>query len=246
MQRGVADADDALDRDRREQADLDRVLDVHGVGEAAGEVDPVDLVGGHAQAAEQDPLAAGVGGLGLGEQARVRAREGDALLRRDEELVEAVTEPTLLVHPARATELGQDVDEPRAADADRLDVADRPEREAVTIERTVSMAPSAPGIPKRSRPPSKAGPAGHEAARKRVPSVTTTSVFVPMSMSIRMPSPAGEVDRDEVGRGIAADVTGDDRRADHAAVRVHEQPDLVAAPAQPGRVALRRPASRLR
>ena len=98
---------------------------VDGVGEAAGEVDPVDLVGGHAEPAQQDPLAAGVGGLGLGEQARVRAREGDALLGRDDELVEAVAEPALLVHPARAPELGQDVDEARAADPDRLDVADR-------------------------------------------------------------------------------------------------------------------------
>ena len=111
--------------DRREQADLDRVLDVHGVGEPAGQVDPVDLLGGHAEATEQDPLAARVRGLGLRQQARVRARERDALLRRHEELVEAVTEPTLLVHPARATELGQHVDEPRTADADRIDVTDR-------------------------------------------------------------------------------------------------------------------------
>ncbi len=51
------------------------------------------------------------------------------------------------------------------------------------------MAPSAPGIPNRRSPPSKAGPAGQDAARNRVPSVTTTSVLVPMSMSIRMPSP---------------------------------------------------------
>ena len=49
------------------------------------------------------------------------------------------------------------------------------------------MAPSEPGIPKRIRPPSNAGPAGHDAARTRVPFVITTSVFVPTSTSIAGP-----------------------------------------------------------
>ncbi len=44
-------------------------------------------------------------------------------------------------------------------------------------------------MPNRSSPPSNAGPAGHDAARYRLPSVTTTSVFVPMSTSIRTPLP---------------------------------------------------------
>jgi hypothetical protein len=51
--------------------------------------------------------------------------------------------------------------------------------------RTDSMAPSAPGIPYRTRPPSKAGPAGQEQARVRIPSDRITSVFVPTSTSIR-------------------------------------------------------------
>ena len=100
--------------------------------------------------------------------------------------------------------------------------------------RTDSIAPSAPGIPWRSSPPSNAGPAGHDAASTRVPSVTTTSVFVPMSTSRLMPSRSAEADRDEVGADVAADMARDERRADDAAVRVHEQADLVGAPRQPG------------
>ena len=43
--------------------------------EAAGEVQPVDLGGVDAELAQQDPLADGVRGLGLGERGAVGARE---------------------------------------------------------------------------------------------------------------------------------------------------------------------------
>ena len=59
--------------------------------------------------------------------------------------------------------------------------------------------------------------------------MTTTSVFVPMSTSMLMPGRSAEADRDEVRGHVAADVAGDERRAHDAALRVHEQPDLVGA-----------------
>ena len=57
-------------------------------------------------------------------------------------------------------------------------ISNRPSR-----SRTVSIAPSAPGMPYLTPPPSKAGPAGLEAARIVVPSEATISLFVPMSTS---------------------------------------------------------------
>ena len=55
---------------------------------------------------------------------------------------------------------------------------------AFSDSTTASTAPSYPGMPYVMAPPSKAGPAGHDAAimRSRLP--TTTSVLVPTSTSI--------------------------------------------------------------
>src|SRR6188768_1413419 len=120
VERGVADALDPLRWHGREQADGHGIADIDRVGESPRKVDPLDLVGGDPQAAQQDALSDRVGRLGLGEQTGVGAREADALVGRDEHLVEAVVEPTLRVHPLAPAHLGQDVDEARAADPGRL------------------------------------------------------------------------------------------------------------------------------
>ena len=57
------------------------LLDVHVVGEAAREIEPLDPGGIDAERAHDDQLAAIVGGLGLAEIAGVFLREGDAVLR---------------------------------------------------------------------------------------------------------------------------------------------------------------------
>ena len=59
---------------------------------------------------------------------------------------------------------------------------------AVSSMRTESMAPSYPGMPQPTRPPSKAGPAGDEAATMRPRPAMTTSVLVPTSTSRLTPS----------------------------------------------------------
>ncbi len=100
------------------------------------------------------------------------------------------------------------------------------------------MAPSAPAMPKRSRPPSKAGPAGLDAATMRSPSLTTISVLVPMSMSRLVPRLGGEVGGDQVGRHVPAHVAGDERRAHHAPLRMHEEAQLVGTAGDPGGVGL--------
>ena len=69
----VADPFDALRAHVGQEADGDGVLDVDGVGEATGEQDPVDLLWVEPQPAQQDALPGGVGGLGLGQLAGVRA-----------------------------------------------------------------------------------------------------------------------------------------------------------------------------
>ena len=48
--------------------------------------------------------------------------------------------------------------------------------------RTRSIAPGRAGMPHAIEPPSKAGPAGQEAARMRSRLPTKSSVFVPTSM----------------------------------------------------------------
>ncbi len=53
---------------------------------------------------------------------------------------------------------------------------------------TRSIAPSSPGMPHRTPPPSNAGPAGHEATRSRFRFPSKTSVFVPMSTHIEISS----------------------------------------------------------
>ena len=55
--------------------------------------------------------------------------------------------------------------------------------------RSDSIAPSYPGMPNLTSPPSKAGPAGQEAVSMRPRPATTTSVLVPTS-TIMDASPA--------------------------------------------------------
>ena len=148
----------------------DRVRDVDGVGEAAREVHPVDLVGLDAQSAQQDALAAGVGGLGLGELARRRSREnvmpapGATVTRR----ARPAKRPSAYIQPIRRSSARMSTrPEPQMPSGSASPMVRYLEALRPSM-RTDSMAPSAPGMPKRRRPPSKAGPAGQDAARSRV------------------------------------------------------------------------------
>ena len=104
--------------------------------------------------------------------------------------------------------------------------------------RTFSMAPSAPGMPKRNRPPSKAGPAGLDAATMRLP-VADDDLGVGADVDEhRRAGLAREVRGHQVRRDIPADVAGHERRAHDAALRVHEEAQLVGTARQPRRVGL--------
>ena len=121
---GVADFVDAVGRDVGDEADVDGVLDVDVVGEAAGEVEAGVVGGGCADGFEDDVLTAVVGGFGLGECGDVGAGDGQTVFGVESVFVGAVVEVAELVHDVVSSQLGQQVDQAGAADADGVGVAD--------------------------------------------------------------------------------------------------------------------------
>ena len=205
VQRGVPDALDPLDRHGREQADGDGVAGRRPRWRSRRRGRPArpgrrSRRGGAAGCAGRTALAALAWASRLASERE--KRDCPAPARRSARRGRRGSGPSVFIHSRRRSSARMSTrPEPQipvgvAAPMVR-NVNPSPSR------RTDSIAPSAPGMPNRSSPPSNAGPAGHDAARTRVPSVTTTSVFVPMSTSIRTPLPAAEVDRDEVGGDVA-------------------------------------------
>ena len=162
---------DPLRRDRREQADGDGVLDVDRRWRSRRRGRP-----GRPGRRSRPGGAGGCAG-----RRRWRPWPGRAGWRRSARSVMPCSGATMNssrpsrkrpsgVHPARARRSSARMStRPEPQMPDRLASPIVSNANAVAVEAArVSMAPSAPGMPKRSRPPSNAGPAGHDAARMRV------------------------------------------------------------------------------
>ena len=167
VQRGVADADHAIDRDRREEADLDRVLRRSRRWRSRRR----DRPGRPGRRSRPDD------GAGSAGRTHWRPWPGRAGWRRSARSVMPCSGATR--NSSRPSRKRPSVVHPVAPAGARRGCRRAPSRRSRPGRRRrscratnaspsswiVSIAPSAPGIPKRSRPPSNAGPAGHEAAR---------------------------------------------------------------------------------
>ena len=141
-----------------------------------------------------------------------------------------------LVHPAGAQQFAQQRHQAGPADALGRAAADDPKLELRRRRRcaTSSMAPSSAGMPQAMAPPSKAGPAGQEAARIRCLLPTISSVLVPISMMAIRRSSCARSDGQHAGRGVGADVSADDGSAVHARLGMDGQQAAPAGLGQAG------------
>jgi hypothetical protein len=91
--------------------------------------------------------------------------------------------PIAFICPVRSSSLSAstspDPHSPSARPSPMTPSANEPSSRA----STVATAPSSAGMPHEIAPPSKAGPAGHEAARMRPRWPSSSSVLVPMSIT---------------------------------------------------------------
>ena len=124
LERSVADLGYAVERDVGDEADVDSVLDVDVICEAAGEVEASIVGRGCADSFEDDVLPAIVSGLGLSKCGDVGAGDGETILGVKGVFIRTVVEVSEFVHDVVATEFCQEIDETGAADADGRCVAD--------------------------------------------------------------------------------------------------------------------------
>ena len=153
--------------------------------EPAGEVEDVDVVEADAVVVEDDLQAGDVRALGLGQLVHVAFEEEDVVLLVEHDArCRASSNRPILVHPPGAEQLAHQIDQARAADALRRDVADDAELERRRRRRSRRLRSRrrAPACRRRSRRLRTPGPAGQDAARMRCLLPRISSVFVPMSM----------------------------------------------------------------
>ena len=146
--RRVAVAHDPLRGHRREEADRDRVRDVERRGEAAGEIEPREVGRLEPERPQQDLHADRVGGLRLGEVARVGAGERDPAIRHDRHLGAAVGEDAAagVMAPVRRSSARRSTSpEPQIPSGSTSPMVRT--TNAPSTLRTDSIAPSEPGIP---------------------------------------------------------------------------------------------------
>lgn len=192
--RRVAGPHDSIDRDRRQQPDRRRVLDVERVGEPAGEDESVEPVAWSPSRRRRIQIPAVVAAFAWRSaltSARVRP-----IRRSDTTSIDAATPanvPSSRTKPAsRAAPSRSMRPEPQIPSGSVAPIVRHANRSP--IQRTVSIAPSTATIPRLMPPPSNAGPAGLDAATIRRPSLATISVFVPMSSRSEPPvSPSNPV-----------------------------------------------------
>ena len=237
-----------------DEPEHERVHRVDVRAERAGEADPVDTVDAvalHQQAAAR--VERGLGELDLPDVV-LRDRAAPARPRRGRTRtsgrpattrgVRAASAPSIVPvgreHP-REVELGDDLDDARAADAgDRgsprspgsSDQASQPIDLDAGLERLAGRCE-----PARSRParragrseicaPSNAGPVGLDAASRRSRLPSTISAFVPTStMRLTSSREVRRLGEDHAG-GVGADVAGDARQDVCARSRVDRQAEL--------------------
>ena len=225
-QRRVAELDDARLVHRRQEADFDGARHVHVVGEAPRQVEAVHLLRRYPQFAGHDGLAAVVGGLGLRQVAGVAAREGNAVLRHHGQLRGAavVGKDSLGGHLAVAAQLGEQVDQPGAADAGRRRAADG----------TVLKGAAAPAQPFDGALVGGHAVA-HQSALERRPRGAGGGDHAPLATRHHLGVGAhvhqhhqallrGQVHRHQVGGGVRPHVTGYQRQAVDARLRMDGKP----------------------
>ncbi len=180
--------------------------------------------------------------LRLGELVHVRFRENDLVLRVDDETVRLLRRSV----PARScvscagAPRGDPRDPTRRCPEARCRRSPRCETLPSSAIAMRSMAPSRPGIPQSTPPPSNAGPAGHEAATMRSRFPTRSSVLVPMSITTETPGRVGEARREKTRRRVRADVASEKRKAVDLRFRVHGKPQSFRFRRESGRGPLAR------
>ena len=125
LQGRIANLHDLFGRQVGDEADVDGVPHVDVVGETAGKIKAPNFRRRGAVQAQDDILAGVVGRLGLRQRTDIGPRDRHPPVRREEELALAAVQHPELVHPARAPQLGQQVDESRPTDSLDLRVAYR-------------------------------------------------------------------------------------------------------------------------
>ena len=184
----------------------------------------------------QHAHARGVRALRLRELVDVGLAQREAVAER--ERVAVVGEAALGVHAPRAPQLGQQVDEPRAAEPDRRRVADHLELDARRRPRsaTRSIAPVQGGHPeadaRRPRRPARRDRrprAGARGCRGR-PRCSCRCRRAP-----RAPSPSPSAGRQQARGGVGADVAAHERQAVDARPGEDRQPQPPRFERQAGR-----------
>ena len=233
--RRVAGLDHALLRHRRQQADGDGVPHIHVVGEAAGEVKPLDSGGIDAERAHDDVLPAVVGGLGLAQVAGVLLGEGDPVLRHHGHflLLAVGGEDALGGEHVGPPKLRQQVDEAGAAQPHRLFAADglvgglAVFAKADRLDGAVAGRHAVAHQPALERRPRRAGGRKHPAPLLDHDLGVRTHVDQHRGIGV------GEAffQRHEGGCGVAADVARDERQPVDAgcAIGAQAQPQRAGA-----------------
>ena len=170
------------------EPDALRRFDVEMAPESAREIENVDVVEIDAVAGEDGMQARDVRALGLGQFVDIALEEKDVLVwcfaASERDALNVILEAAhSFMRPVRSSSLSS-IDQAGTADAFGRDIADdtKSKRRRRRRSRPSSIAPSSAGMPQAIAPPSKAGPAGQDAARMRCLLPTINSVFVPMSM----------------------------------------------------------------
>ena len=190
-----------------------RVADVEGVGERAGQEDPIDLVGCHAESAHEDRLPDGVRGLGLGQVAHVGAARGRCRGRARRrwrvlppaKLVSGSSRPARLASASTSTSPEPQIPSGGSV-ADRAPGEGRPVP-ANRLDRAVRAGHAV------ADPAALEGGPGRARGRDHAPPVADDHLGVGADVDQqRDPGLGGEAGRDEVCGDVGADVAGDERR----------------------------------
>jgi len=220
----LAEANDAVVRQVRNEPDPPRRVDVQVAAEAAREIEDVDVVEREAVFVEHHLQSRDVRALGLRQLVDVALREEDAVFGVEGESLESILEAAHLVHAVSAQQLAEQVHQAGATNTFGLDVADDAELEAAVVvdgdgfygaletRHAARDGAAFEGGTRRTR-------CSHDAAAVPDDELRVRADVHQRDQAIFV----GEVDREHARRGVCANVSADHRRAVHARLRMNRQ-----------------------